>query len=281
MRLYQPLFPAALAARLFPGVFAALLLVACAAPSYVPAPSANDVRTDRTDKAFDLDPAITRVAIDNPWGEITIRGRDEREVGIHAVIQRNGPHYAKPAFRSHREGDTLHVEIGFDGSTAGTHAAGRIDAAVFVPGELALTLSTRDSRIAAKRRAGAIEASSDSGDILASSYGRLTLRTNSGLIRATAIGARWNGASTIESASGRIVLLVPTFGDIALDVQTGGALSTNFGLSVHATPAGGSQARARYGAGTSQLRVRSGSGEVVLEQLVLLGEDNRLPEDDD
>jgi len=261
----------------------AALLGGCAAPSHVAAPAAasNEVRAERTDKAFDLDASIARVAIDNPWGEINIRGRDEREVGIHAVIQRNGPRYAKPMFRSHREGDTLHIDIGFDGAVAGTDAAGRIDAAVFVPGDLALTLHTRDSRIAAKRRVGEIEATSESGSILASSQGRLNLHTNDGLIRATAIGAHWNGASEIASVSGRIVLLVPTFGDIALDAQTGGALGSNFGLSVHTVAGGGHEAHARYGAGTSPLRVRSRTGEIVLEQLVLLGEDSRLPEDDD
>jgi hypothetical protein len=271
-----------LAKSLLVAVLTAALLSGCAAPSHVTAPAAapNEVRTERTDKAFDLDASIARVTIDNPWGEINIRGRDEREVGIHAVIQRNGPRYAKPLFRSRREGDTLHIEIGFDGAVAGPDAAGRIDTAVFVPGDLALTLHTRDSRIAAKRRVGEIEATSESGSILASSQGRLSLHTNDGLIRATAIGARWNGASEIASVSGRIVLLVPTFGDIALEAQTGGALGSNFGLSVHNTP-GGHEAHARYGAGTSPLRVRSRTGEIVLEQLVLLGEDRRLPEDDD
>jgi len=260
----------------------AALLSACATPSHVTAPASapNEVRTERTNKAFDLDASITRVAIDNPWGEINVRGRDEREVGIHAVIQRNAPRYAKPVLRSHREGDTLHIDIGFDGAVAGTDSAGRIDTAVFVPGDLALTLHTRDSRIAAKRRVGEIEATSESGSILASSQGRLNLHTNDGLIRATAIGARWNGASEIASVSGRIVVLVPTFGDIALDAQTSGALGSNFGLSVHTLP-GGHEAHARYGAGTSPLHVRSRTGEIVLEQLVLLGEDTKLPEDDD
>jgi len=268
------------------GVFVgavAILLAACAASSHRSTPTAalNAVRTERTDKEFDLDASIVRVTIDNPWGEINIRGRDEREIGIHAVIQRNGPRYAKPSFRARRDGDTLHIEIGFEGAVAGTDTAGRIDTAIFLPSELALTLRTRDSRIAAKRRAGEIEASSQSGSILASSYGRLTLHTDSGLIRATAIGARWSGASDIGSDSGRIVLLVPTFGDIALDAKTGGPLGSNFGLSVHAAPAGGHEAHARYGAGTSPLRAHSRTGEIVLEQLVLLGEDSKLPEDDD
>jgi hypothetical protein len=74
---------------------------------------------------------------------------------------------------------------------------------------------------------------------------------------------------------------VPTFGNVALNADTGGNLSTGFGLSVHALPNGGHEAHARYGAGTSSLRAHSTSGEIVLEQLVLLGDDKTLPEDDD
>ncbi len=107
--------------------------------------------------------------------------------------------------------------------------------------------------ISATRRVGAIEATTDSGEIHASSLGRLTLNSNSGQIRAIAIGKDWQGPSEIVTQSGRIVLLVPTFGDIALVADTGGNLSTGFGLSVHSRPNGGHEAHARYGAGTSAI----------------------------
>jgi hypothetical protein len=185
--------------------------------------------------------------------------------------------------RSHRDGDTLLIDVVMDGEPAfsDSPAPVRADIAVYVPGDLALALSTRDGRISAKRRPGAIEANTDSGEIQAASLGRLTLHSRSGQIRAMAIGKRWQGASELSTESGRIVLLVPTFGDVVLEARTGGALSTGFGLSVHALPDGGHEAHARYGAGTSQLRARSTTGEIVLEQLVLVGDDKALPEDDD
>jgi hypothetical protein len=256
------------------------LLGACATATRTPAPNAADVRIERVDKTFDLGHGIRRVAIDNPWGEINVRGRDEREVGIHAVIQRLPPRFAKASFRSHRDGDTLRVEVTFDGTPGAARKPGRIDIAVYVPTDLALVLSTRDSRIAAKNRIGAIEASTTSGEIHASSRSRLQLHTTSGQIRAIALGARWSGPSEISSDSGRIILLVPTFGDIALAAETSGRLTTNFGLSVHRSGAR-SWVRARYGQGVSVLHVQSGNGEIVLEQLVLLGDDKALPEDDD
>ena len=266
-----------------------LALLACAtlAGGCTTAPRATDadtsgVRIERVDKEFDIDKGVTRIAVDNPWGEINVRGREEREVGIHAVFQRKPPQHRQVSLRSHREGDTLHVEVVMDGAPVSAEARPvRADIAVYVPGDLAIALSTRDARISAKRRPGAIEAKTGSGEIRASSFGQLTLHSDSGEIRAMAVGKRWRGASEISTDSGRIVLVVPTFGDIALEARTGGNLRTGFGLSVHALPNGGHEAHARYGAGTSELRARSTNGEIVLEQLVLLGDDKELPEDDD
>lgn len=252
----------------------AALLGACAAQPRSPA--AGDVRIERVDRTFDLAAGVERVALDNPWGMINVRNRDEREAGIHAVVQGQAP--SKATFRARREGSTLRIEVAFAGDRA---TPGRVDLALYLPADVALALTTRDGAITAKKRAGPLEATSQSGRVVASSSDRLALRTHDGLIRAAATGARWRGASTLETDSGRIVLRVPTFGDIALDARTGGALRTDFGLSVHAQPDGGHAARARYGAGTSPLQVRSAHGEIVLEQLVLLGEDTEPPEDDD
>jgi hypothetical protein len=267
------------------GVFGGALLAAACSPNAHTPEKRSDVRIERVDKEFDIASGVTRIAIDNPWGEINVRGSDEREVGIHAVVQRMPPAFPKVEFRSRRDGDTLRIEVAVAGAANADQGAAtlpaRVDVAVFVPGDLALALTTRDSRIAATRRTAAIEASTDSGEIHASSLGRLDLHSRSGQIRAIAIGKSWQGASEIGTDSGRIVLLVPTFGDIALAAETGGKLSTGFGLSVHALANGRHEAHARYGAGTSSLHVQSATGEIVLEQLVLLGDDKALPEDDD
>jgi hypothetical protein len=266
------------------GVLAAALLATACSQTSQNTNGRTDVRIERLDKEYDLASEIKHVAIDNPWGEINIRGRDERELGMHAVIQHLPPKFANVDFKTHREGDTLHIDVVVDGAsaTADRESAGaRADIAVYVPTDLALKLSTRDARIFATRRAGAIEASTDSGEIHASSLAQLMLRSKTGQIRAVAIGKDWQGPSEILTDSGRIVLLVPTFGNVTLTADTGGNLSTGFGLSVHALANGGHEAHARYGAGTSSLRAHSTSGEIVLEQLVLLGDDKALPEDDD
>jgi hypothetical protein len=254
---------------------AAVFLGGC---SSSPGTRAIAPQIERRDQEFDLDKSIARVEIVNRHGEINVRGNDESAVGIHAVIQRMPPDLANAELRSRREGDTLRIEAVFPRTQ--DDRAGRIDLAVYVPASLAIALTTRAGRIAARKRQGPLEATTESGEILASSHARLALHSGSGQIRAIAIGKRWNGESRVSTDSGRIVLLVPTFGDIALDAQTGGRLSTDFGLSVQQSK-GLSSARAHYGAGSSALVVRSGTGEVVLAQLVLMGDDSPAPEDDD
>lgn len=260
-----------------------VVLLATACSPTTPTQTRGVARIDRVDREFDIDSGITRIAIDNPWGEINVRGRDEREVGIHAVIQHLPPAFPDVKFESHRDGDTLRIDVVVAGRAKpdALPRPARADLAVYAPNDLALALSTTDARISAKRRGNAIEAKTTSGEIQASSYGRLKLATDSGQIRAIAIGKRWQGTSELSTDSGRVVLLVPTFGDVALSAETGGKLSTNFGLSIHPLADGRHEAHARYGAGSSPLQVRSRSGEIVLEQLVLLGDDTSLPEDDD
>src|SRR3569833_3018742 len=103
-------------------------------------------RIERTDKEFDLGFGIKRIAIDIPWGEIYVKSRDERVVGLHAVIQHLPPKFADVEFKAHTEGDTLHVDVVVDGSSATSdraRAGARADIAVYVPTDLALKLSTR------------------------------------------------------------------------------------------------------------------------------------------
>ncbi|HEY6544008.1 MAG TPA: hypothetical protein VIZ64_03845 [Dokdonella sp.] len=261
----------------------ALVLGACSpAPARVDA-AAGEARLERIDRVFSLDPEVARVAVDNPWGEINVRDHARHEVGMHAVVQRVAPRDARARFESRVDGDTLYIEVhleGLDRARPDT-SQGRADIALYIPRQVALLLRTDAGRIATRKRDGAVEAHSRSGEIQAASRQRLVVRSGSGQVRAMAIGERWTGASEIETDSGRVVVLVPTFGDVTLDARTGGRLRSGFGLSVHAQANGVQTAHADYGRGGSILRVRSRSGEIVLEQLIPAAQHTELREDED
>src|ERR1700752_4700021 len=93
------------------GVLACALLAGACASTPDATQMRDGARIERADKEFEIASGVTRIAIDNPWGEINVRGRDEREVGIHAVIQRLPPQFPKVEFRSKRDGDTLRIDV--------------------------------------------------------------------------------------------------------------------------------------------------------------------------
>jgi hypothetical protein len=262
-----------------------LLLAVAACSSTAPRTGAppSEARLERVDRVFALEPGVTLVSVDNPWGEINVRDHGRHEVGMHAVVQRLPPRFAQARFESRREGDTLRIEVHLDGLDRGKPdtSLGRADIALYIPKQVAISLRTDGSRIATKKRDGAVEARSRSGEIQAASKQRLVVHSESGQVRAIAMGANWSGTSEIETVSGRAIVLVPTFGDVALDAQTGGTLRSGFGLSVHTLADGRKSARANYGRASSMLSVRSRSGEIVLEQLVPVAQHKGLPEDED
>lgn len=260
-----------------------LALAACGTQAPKDDPAAGEARLERVDRVFALDDGITLVEVDNPWGEINVRDHGRREVGMHAVVQRLPPRHAAARFESRREGGTLRIEVQLEGldRTRPDTAQGRADIALYIPKAVAISLRTDSGRIATKKRDGAVEARSRAGEIQAASRQRLVVHAGSGQVRAIAMGANWRGDSEITTDSGRAIVLVPTFGDVALDAETGGPLRSGFGLSVHTLPDGRHAARASYGRGTSLLRVRSRSGEIVLEQLVPVAQHKEDPEDED
>ena len=260
-----------------------LVLAACSTSTPRGAGAAGEPRLERVDRVFALEPGVDRVEVDNPWGEINVRDHGRHEVGMHAVVQRLPPSHAAARFESRRDGDTLRIEVHLEGlgRAAPDTSRGRADIALYIPKALPIALRTDSGRIATKKRDGAVEARSRSGEIQAASRQRLVVHSGSGQVRAIAMGANWSGESVIETDSGRAIVLVPTFGDVALDARTGGPLRSGFGLSIHTLPDGGHAARASYGRGSSSLRVRSRIGEIVLEQLVPVAQHKEVPGDED
>lgn len=224
---------------------------------------------ERSDQAFPLEKGIVAVEIDNAFGEINVRDHDRAEVGVHGVAQVPQAGMAQARLSASREGDTLKLVVSRPQASQG----GRYDLAAYVPKDMPLILRGKDSRVDARKRMATVVASSTSGGINASSSERLDLTTESGTIRATQRKDSWVGTSRISSDSGRITVLVPLSGNLTLSAETGGQISNNFGLSVHPREGGGSRAGARYGSGSSVLEIISKSGEVVLDQAVLLEED--------
>lgn len=223
----------------------------------------------REDVTFPIDKGVDEIVIENPYGEINVRDRKVNGVGIHGVIQSLPPDFARARVVSSRRENVLRLVVELpEGATSG-----RYDMAAFVPAGMRLALKGLRDRVDARHRSASLAISTTAGNIHASSRSHMELSTVSGVIRASALEENWAGRSQINSDSGQIIVLTPLTGDLALSAETGGRLSTDFGLSIHPRSGGGSMAAARYGAGTSELHVESKTGEVILDQAVLLEED--------
>lgn len=255
-----------------------LLLLIVSALVSACAPNATRTSTDgeaagallvRDNVAYPLEKGIAAVQIDNAYGEINVRGHDRAEVGVHGVAQVPDATMARATLVQTREGDILRLRVEMPDGSKG----GRYDLAAYVPKDLPLILRGNADRVDARKRIGSVNASTTSGKINASSHGQLELSSTSGMIQAIQLQENWIGTSRISSDSGRIIVVTPLSGNLSLSAQTAGRLSTNFGLSIHPREGGGSMAAARYGSGTSVLEIRSNTGEVVLDQAVLLEED--------
>lgn len=231
----------------------------------------------REDVSIPIDKGVDEIVIENAYGEINVRGREVDEVGIHGVIQSLPPDFARSRVVSSRQGNVLRLAVEMPEGAS----SGRYDMAAFVPARFRLVLKGAQDRVDARKRSGSLAISTTTGNILASSRSQLEISTVSGTIRASALADNWAGRSLISSDSGQIIVLTPLTGNVALSAETGGRLTTDFGLSVHSRPGGGSKAAARYGEGTSELRVESQSGEVILDQAVLLEEDTGSAEGPD
>src|SRR5690606_36207585 len=103
-------------------------------------------------------------------GEINVKDLDRFEVGMHAVVQRLPPIAALDLVEV-REGDTLRLEPKF--RSGSDEQPGRIDIAIYVPKTLGLVLTTDAARISVKKWIGSVSATTESGEIRASSRGRL------------------------------------------------------------------------------------------------------------
>lgn len=255
-------------------LFACLLIVlaGCAGPASNQRPVQRPTQQAdifREDVSFPIEKGIATIEIDNQYGEINIRDHDEDEVGVHGVVQTLPPDFSRARVVSSVRGEVLRLAVELPEGKVG----GRYDMAAYIPRSLHLVLNGARDRVDARKRLGPVTARTTSGAINASSQARLELSTDTGAIKAAVLAERWSGDSSIRSGSGRIIALVPLSGDIYLNAETGGLLSTDFGLSVHPRENGGFSASARYGSGTSKLNVYSDSGEVILEHAVLLEQD--------
>ncbi len=92
----------------------------------------------------------------------------------------------------------------------------------------------------------------------------LAVRTGDGAIRATLAAPRWREPVELATVSGELELAIAADADLAVEIDTQGAIATDLSLTVERTGLLRKRARALVGAGTLAVHLSSHQGDVIL-----------------
>lgn len=207
------------------------------------------------------------VRIENAYGDVRLRfGGYQHVLEVHVVAQR--PDRSRPAFVAApvagAEGVSIVPRLA-DGSTP--MAGERIDLSVFVPLGHPTTVRTTT---------GLIESRGSKNDLdLASEYGGIQVRGNSGLLMAHSgsgqIEVAFEDAApgskqALSTVSGTIIAAFADSNNLDLDVQTSAPIATEYSLDIERLTGAEPNKRARAAVGQpgAHLSIHSKRGEVRL-----------------
>ncbi|MFZ2236443.1 MAG: hypothetical protein WBP11_05985 [Dokdonella sp.] len=254
--------------RILFGAMFGLLLSACSTvPATAPTsdPTVDkDFAVDHVKRKFELTPAVTEVKINNAWGDVHLKSMDAGSIGIYAIVQRIGKGAVAPEFDFHIEGKTARLEVRYAAALP-PETSGRVDLAVYLPTLADVDVTTDGGLIRGLELSANLTATSRTGTILASSEGRLQLKTHAGDIRATQISGEWSGDMSVVSGTGHVALLIPPDSNARLDVRGGGGVSEDFGATMQVLERSRSRLLGELGASRSkQLVTVQSQGEVIV-----------------
>jgi hypothetical protein len=238
------------------------------------APAAKAFRLERYDweATPELSAALRRVVVRNDYGDIRGRRAGAAPMLVHAVIQRlgSGP---DAGINVERFGDMLVVSVVLPpGRVSVTEpqlektAIDRVDLSVHVPDAATLVAETARGLVEARGLKADVEATSMHGDIRVQTAGAIIARSATGAIFARP-GLQGRGATLIDSGSGAVRLTLPSQADFRVEVDSGGALTSEFtATDLEPSAAAPSRRRAvvQAGRGLHALAVVTDSGPVTI-----------------
>lgn len=254
-----------------------MLLVGCAstpAPGptpreTAPEPTLVEIVRDRQDIA--VSHTDTRLAIDNPHGNVYLRQSAEPYIGVFSTEQRLGrtPEAARLLI-DHTDAQ-VKVTVSYDSDAVigvntpvNGQLKGRVDLVVFVPEWIQCAVSTTYGDISVKRVQNSIRASAASGSISVTTRGQMSLQTEQGDIHGSTMDAHWTGDSEVRTTSGNIVFGVPTYGNVKVIARSSGSITADF-ETIRSTEQGRHAVQHISGSGRTQLLLESTTGEIILD----------------
>lgn len=210
---------------------------------------------------------VDTLVFDNPYGEITVRQTSAGAVAWQGVEQRIGEQPRIARIEPFQEGKRQGVRIRYPGVNP-DHPAnprlGRVDLYVFVPSGYKLDLKSDFGIISVRKLANDIRARSHTGMIVVANRGSFDLESATGEVRAFAMQGLNDSPSRLQT-DGNIIVDVPVFDDILVDVRSKGEFRSDVPLDRKVTDAHG-VIHASFSHGTQKHRLTVEGGRSVILQ---------------
>ncbi|HLA78131.1 MAG TPA: hypothetical protein VJU18_11180 [Vicinamibacteria bacterium] len=205
-----------------------------------PPSEAKAVKMDRLTwgKEVDGEAPIRHLEVRNDYGDIRARFTEERKLGAWAVVQRLDPGpEGGVGFTVERRGDTIALTVAYPpGRTRDRDPSppqdsyDRLDLTVFIPEGLSLGATTLRGMVEARGLRSDLSARTLAGNVFAASSGTIQALTSGGAISAFLTGDPGTSPRPyfFQSATGPITLTLPPTANLALDLRTGGQVTSVF-----------------------------------------------------
>ncbi|WP_313919440.1 DUF4097 family beta strand repeat-containing protein [Tahibacter sp.] len=226
---------------------------------------------ERIKRDLILPDSVKHVRISNPHGSVGIKSIDNRTLGAYEVVQLIGETPEKPDIQMRIDGDSAIVEVSYASDRQlGTDRLvngfrkGRVDLGMFLPAGPDLHVTTTYGDIQVRRVDNEVFARTRDGKLMVAGSGSIDAATDSGSLRVFPTVAKWRKPMKLHTRSGDILMEVPLYGEIQLDVETAGSIAGQVPLELRDAGKGRQHGQLRRAGGSQQIRVTSESGDIYL-----------------
>jgi len=225
-------------------------------------------RVERGNLDLPADASLRLVKIVNPHGSVVLKQTNAATVGFHRVVQLIGTAPESPDIRFVRNNDTIELVVSYasDATRGEDHLVdgfrkGRVDATLFVPPGPSVDVVTTYGDIQVRRINNDLVARSRTGRVMGAGGGAMSLRSDTGIVRAFPTASKWNRPFEIETESGDILVEIREPVAVRFQATTGGLIRGWPGVE---SESGGNRLAFGTGVEKQEMRVRSKTGNIDL-----------------
>lgn len=215
-------------------IVAALFALLGAAAADPPAVDVDGWTIERREWRRDAT-GVSRVVIDNPWGDVRVRPAPGAEAYLLANLQRHEDDPRPIEVALEVDGALLRLTVDHaaaeDAEPAGW-ARRRADLTLFAPAAARLEVTTRHGLAEVRGATGPVRVRTDRGAISIVSSASVDAESVHGAIQADLRAARWAPASRFTTVNGDIFLTFARDASATVRIETRGTLTTDYSLTV-------------------------------------------------